>query len=134
MSIEHRINLIRDAAEKAGLLPNTLDGWLPALMRYTEIIQSKTGGITLNAYQLKQAAEFAAPDYETDEQQRDTEVHMQSLPARFAHDGTPMPAGDYVWLEEYPEEGCLLLEPEVGVSTPDPTREEIQAATTGGAA
>ena len=35
---EKQILAIRAAAEQAGLLPNTLDAWLPALMRYTEII------------------------------------------------------------------------------------------------
>lgn len=87
-----------------------------------------TACITLNAYQLKQAAEFASPDYDTDEQQRETTVCIQQLPARLSADKEPMPAGVYVWLEEYPGEGCLLLEPEPGVSTPDPTPEEIAAA------
>ena len=35
---EKQILAIRAAAEQAGLLPNTLDAWLQALMRYTEII------------------------------------------------------------------------------------------------
>lgn len=66
--------------------------------------------IKINAYQLRQAAEFAAPDYEREEEQRDTEVCLERMSAGTFHDGEPRPAGLYVWLSDYPEEGCMLLD------------------------
>lgn len=69
--------------------------------------------ITINAYQLRQAAEFAAPDYETDADQRDTCLCIEYLPASKFSDGEDRPAGLYCWYEDYPEEGCMLLEKDV---------------------
>lgn len=76
--------------------------------------------ITINAYQLRQASEFAAPDYGIDADQREADVCLEYLPAGTFTDGEPRPEGLYVWLAEYPEEGCMLLEPEIGKATPDP--------------
>lgn len=65
--------------------------------------------IQLNATQLRSALELAAPDFDTDEDQREVEVVLQRLPARTSSDGEPMEAGLYCWLAEYPEEGCIPL-------------------------
>ena len=85
--------------------------------------------ITINAYQLRQAAEFAAPDYETDADQRETEMCLEQMPAGTFNDGEPRPAGLYLWYADYPEEGCILLEPEIGKATPDTyTQAELDEA------
>ena len=63
----------------------------------------------LNATQLRSALELAAPEFDTDEDQREVEVVLQRLPARTSSDGEPMEAGLYCWLAEYPEEGCIPL-------------------------
>jgi hypothetical protein len=74
--------------------------------------------MTLDACQLRHAAEFAAADYEMEEDQRGTEMTFQRLPVpAIGTDGDEMPAGMYCWYTEYPEEGALHLE----------TYDEIQA-------
>lgn len=68
--------------------------------------------ITLSALQLHEALEFAAPDYDEDEDQRDTEVCIAWAPentVRNDEGGFEAP-GYVVWLEEYPEEGCMPLD------------------------
>lgn len=72
----------------------------------------KPTSLTINAAQLKQAFELAAPDWETDEDQRDTEVELQWLPERVSIESEPMEAGLYLWYTDYPEEGVILL-PEI---------------------
>lgn len=81
----------------------------------------------LDAWQLRQAVEFAAPDYERDEDQRGTELVFQRLPERLSTEGEKMEAGMYCWYAEYPEEGCMLLDayddlpasPTTGSAAPD---------------
>jgi hypothetical protein len=66
--------------------------------------------IVINAYQLRQAAEFAAPDYETEPEQRATVLELERLPAGTFNDGEERPAGLYCWLQDDPQEGCMLLD------------------------
>jgi hypothetical protein len=66
--------------------------------------------LTLNARQLRAALDYGAPDFETDEDQRDTEICLQWLPERMSVDGEKMEAGLYMWDAEYPEEGVVLLD------------------------
>lgn len=73
--------------------------------------------ITLTAAQLKEALELVAPDFDTDEDQREQEVSIQHLPARMSTDGEPMPEGLYCWLTEYPEEGCIPLDGKAATPT-----------------
>jgi hypothetical protein len=53
--------------------------------------------------QLREALEFMGSEDEGAE----TPLTFAHLPARTAIDGEPMEAGLYVWLAEYPEEGCI---------------------------
>lgn len=69
-------------------------------------------GITLTGHQLLQALEFTAPDRETDAQQLETEVRIEYMPERTAHNGEAMPAGDFIYLIDYPEEGVVQLHAE----------------------
>lgn len=68
--------------------------------------------LTLNATQLKQALDCAAPDWDTDPDQRETEVTLQWMPERTSVEGEPMAAGLYLWWTDYPEEGVVLLDEE----------------------
>ncbi len=80
--------------------------------------------LTINAYQLRQAAEFAAPDYEKEEDQRETELTFERLPAGTFTDGDDRPAGLYCWYTDYPGEGCMLLDevpPSFALPDPSPT-------------
>jgi len=68
--------------------------------------------ITLTALQLRHALDFAAPDFDTDEDQRETEVSIAWAPEGATHtdEGDPDPAGYKVWLTDYPEEGSIPLD------------------------
>lgn len=66
--------------------------------------------ITLTALNLRNALDFVAPDFETDEDQRETEVTICWAPDRQSIDGDHLPAGYYCWLADYPEEGCIPLD------------------------
>ena len=65
---------------------------------------STTTSITLTAKQLREALEFVNPD-ESDADQLETEVTITQREAFTSTDGDDMPAGLYVHLTEYPEEG-----------------------------
>lgn len=72
----------------------------------------KLQSVTLSALQLHEALEFAAPDFDEDEDQRETEVCIAWAPentVRNDEGGFEAP-GYVVWLEEYPEEGCMPLD------------------------
>ncbi len=72
----------------------------------------KSKAITLSAIQLAEALEFAAPDFDNDEDQRETEVCVAWAPENtVSNDEGGFEAPGYVvWLEEYPEEGCMPLD------------------------
>lgn len=72
----------------------------------------KSKAITLSAIQLAEALEFAAPDFDNDEDQRETEVCIAWAPENtVSNDEGGFEAPGYVvWLEEYPEEGCMPLD------------------------
>ena len=63
--------------------------------------------VVLNGYQLKEALEFLAPD-DTDEQLEE-EVCIALRDKGQDIDGHEAPRGIYCWLDEYPEEGSILL-------------------------
>lgn len=77
-------------------------------------------GVTLTARQLRNALDFVAPDFDTDEDQRESEVGIAFAPLGLCQaDGEPPePAGYRVWLSEYPEEGSALLVDEYEVRAP----------------
>lgn len=72
----------------------------------------KRKAITLTALQLHEALEFAAPDFDEDEDQRETEVCIAWAPENtvLTDEGGFEEPGYVVWLEEYPEEGCMPLD------------------------
>ena len=61
--------------------------------------------LTLTAKQLREALEFANPDGPDDVDQAETEVTITRRAAFTSTEGDDMPAGLYVHLTEYPEEG-----------------------------
>jgi hypothetical protein len=63
--------------------------------------------VVLSGYQLKEALEFLAPD-DTDEQ-LEQEVCIALRDKGLDMDGHEAPRGTYCWLDEYPEEGSILL-------------------------
>jgi len=54
--------------------------------------------------QLREALQFM--DAREDDS-HETELVLATLPMRTSVDGEPMPDGLYVWLTDYPEEGCI---------------------------
>ena len=68
--------------------------------------------VTINAAQLRHALDFAAPDFDRDVDQRETDVTIAWREAGevIGDDGQPEPSGHVAWLTEYPEEGCLPLQ------------------------
>ena len=73
-------------------------------------------GITLTAIELRAALDFVAPEFDTDEDQRNTSVFIdwRSAGQLLDEDGKPDPtsqAGYVAWLAEHPEEGCIELSP-----------------------
>lgn len=103
----------REHCRRAGriaLASNIYRAMLAASPEAAPAAMEVTGpAMQLNATQLRSALELAAPDFDTDEDQREVEVVLQRLPARTSSDGEPMEAGLYCWLAEYPEEGCIPL-------------------------
>ena len=93
----------------------------------TATAPTRHDGITLTGHQLLQALEFTSPDRETDPQQLETEVCIEWMPERTAHDGSPMPAGDFIYLVEYPEEGVMQLEAEPPESSSVPATFDLIA-------
>lgn len=67
--------------------------------------------ITLSALQLREAMAFAAPDFDSDPSQRETELTFAWAPeGTIGNDeGGFEPAGYVCWLTEYPEEGSFPL-------------------------
>ena len=63
------------------------------------------GTLTLSARQLREALEFVNPDGAEDADQVEAEVTITQRAAFTSTDGDSMPAGLYVHLTEYPEEG-----------------------------
>jgi hypothetical protein len=70
------------------------------------------GCVTLTAKQLATALDFAAPDYATDEDQRETQVSIAWGPegSTTSDEGDPDPAGYKVWMTDYPGEGSIPLD------------------------
>lgn len=75
------------------------------------------GSLTLSAKQLREALEFANPDGPGDADQVEAEVTITRRAAFTSTDGDDMPAGLYVHLAEYPEEGVYGP---LGVELPQP--------------
>lgn len=69
----------------------------------------KPDSVTLNGFQARMILKFIDGD-------DDCSLEVADLPERTASNGEHMAAGLYVWLSDYPEEGCLLL-------TEEPTAE-----------
>ncbi|NEX88362.1 hypothetical protein G4923_06500 [Aeromonas rivipollensis] len=64
-------------------------------------------GITLSAADLVELADFCSPDRDTDPEQLETEIVLFYRRAFKSTDGDDMPAGVYVHLADYPEEGLF---------------------------
>lgn len=64
-------------------------------------------GITLSAADLVELADFCSPDRDTDPEQLETEIVLFYRRAFKSTDGDEMPAGVYVHLADYPEEGVF---------------------------
>lgn len=62
-------------------------------------------GITLNALELMEAAYWANPD--GDQDQEETEVHIGWLPERVSVEGEKMESGFYLYYIDCPEEGVI---------------------------
>jgi hypothetical protein len=63
--------------------------------------------LTLTAKQLREALVFVNPDGVDDANQAETEVTITRRMAFTSTDGDDMPAGLYVHLTEYPDEGVF---------------------------
>lgn len=66
--------------------------------------------VILTAYQLRQALDLVAPDYDTDPDQREQEASIEWCAACTSTDGEPMAEGYRCWLSDCPEEGCIPLD------------------------
>ena len=75
------------------------------------------GSLTLTAKQLREALVFANPDGSEDTDQAEIEVTITRRMAFKSTDGEAMPAGLYVHLTEYPDEGVFGP---LGVELPQP--------------
>ena len=69
--------------------------------------QPDQSGITLSAADLVELADFCSPDRDTDPEQLGTEIVLFYRRAFKSTDGDDMPAGVYVHLADYPEEGLF---------------------------
>lgn len=69
--------------------------------------QPDQSGITLSAADLVELADFCSPDRDTDPEQLETEIVLFYRRAFKSTDGDDMPAGVYVHLADYPEEGVF---------------------------
>lgn len=69
--------------------------------------QPDQSGITLSAADLVDLADFCSPDRDTDPEQLETEIVLFYRRAFKSTDGDDMPAGVYVHLADYPEEGVF---------------------------
>ncbi len=76
--------------------------------------------VILTAQQLKDALEFVAPDFDTDPDQRQQEVSIEWCAAGLDQEGDLLHEGYRCWLTEYPEEGCIPLDPPA--AQPEATR------------
>lgn len=63
---------------------------------------SRQPSVTMNGFQARMVLKFIDGDDECS-------LEVADLPERTASNGEHMAAGLYVWLSDYPEEGCLLL-------------------------
>lgn len=65
-------------------------------------LDAQRQAVTLNGFQARMVLKFIDGDDECS-------IEVAELPDRTADNGDRLEAGLYVWLTEYPEEGCLLL-------------------------
>lgn len=63
--------------------------------------------VTLTAAMLREALEYANPDYPDDKEQEETEVVIEWMPERTSVENEIMPAGYYLYYSDYPEEGVI---------------------------
>lgn len=104
------LDVIRHAVQSLAATPASPQA--PAPQAGTVAEDWSKGSITLTALQLRHALDFASPDFDTDEDQRETAVSIAWAPAGATHtdEGDPDPAGYKVWMTDYPEEGSIPLD------------------------
>ncbi|MFQ2467589.1 hypothetical protein ACK312_04715 [Aeromonas caviae] len=117
VAMAERCNLLTDLLREAtrvipaiGVTPDDM----PAVDAFLERIEdavsgedSHQTGITLSAADLVELADFCSPDRDTDPEQLETEIVLFYRRAFKSTDGDDMPAGVYVHLADYPEEGLF---------------------------
>ncbi|WP_323941631.1 hypothetical protein [Aeromonas caviae] len=104
-------DLLREATRVIPAIGVTTDD-MPVVDAFLERIEdavsgedSHQTGITLSAADLVELADFCSPDRDTDPEQLETEIVLFYRHAFKSTDGDDMPAGVYVHLADYPEEG-----------------------------
>lgn len=106
-------DLLREATRVIPAIGVTTDD-MPVVDAFLERIEdavsgedSHQTGITLSAADLVELADFCSPDRDTDPEQLETEIVLFYRRASKSTDGDDMPAGVYVHLADYPEEGLF---------------------------
>lgn len=106
-------DLLREATRVIPAIGVTTDD-MPVVDAFLERIEdavsgedSHQTGITLSAADLVELADFCSPDRDTDPEQLETEIVLFYRRAFKSTDGGDMPAGVYVHLADYPEEGLF---------------------------
>lgn len=106
-------DLLREATRVIPAIGVTTDD-MPVVDAFLERIEdavsgedSHQTGITLSAADLVELADFCSPDRDTDPEQLETEIVLFYRRAFKSTDGDDMPAGVYVHLADYPEEGLF---------------------------
>lgn len=84
-----------------------VDAFLKRIEAAVSGADSHQTGITLSAADLVELADFCSPDRDTDPEQLGTEIVLFYRRAFKSTDGDDMPAGVYVHLADYPEEGLF---------------------------
>lgn len=102
-----------------GYFMNRADAIKAAQAFLPEVKEKPAPSLTLTGQQLRNAAEFVNPDGEKDPDQLETEATIQHFGSvKDGDDATQpdLPAGLYIWLTEYPEEGCVRLATTTGLA------------------
>jgi hypothetical protein len=72
--------------------------------------------LVLSGYQLREALDFLAPDGDADQLEQEVCIALRDEGKDV--DGEMRPRGMYCWLEEYPDEGSIILAGEATTSQP----------------
>jgi hypothetical protein len=118
----YRENQPRADSQADDEMEHQLDRCLAMLASAADSDRYSLPPVVMTGYQLQAALGFLAPDGTAEQMQQEVCIAARNQ-VKDEDEGTTLPAGLFVWLEEYPEEGLMPLDnvPEISMHSLMPT-------------